>query len=501
MKKQLFAKKNNSNDSRGKKKSISKVSSSKKSLKKSFLKPTLMANKLSTTIQGLTQVKPSQGKKVKSKNLSLFKKYLNPMNKKLLLSSDRNQSNTQDEGSVQLKRPDKKSKRQQRVFKKKKTVNYTTIRKQLPSFEHSVESASSGIRILKYPKPNKNSTISSNSGSMIMLSNIKANKKNMNTKSQNYSIFKNNSKDSKIIRMSLKDSKANNKSKQLKTSKKGKISKYVIDLFKTNPARSSRIDNSGSKEYSSNREDIKTVSSNKSKSSERKGTTSAKGDVFPMPPGKALKLFMQSKLTTYEHSEILDYEQVYFIGNAEKKIDGTKNKKANCGYDDEMGHYNLTMHDHIAFRYEILNLIGQGSFGRVLTVLDHKTNKTIALKIIRNKKKFEYQAGIEIKVLKDIKNNDLHDKSNIIKLSDNFIFRNHICMTFAKYSINLYELIKLNHMAGFPLDIIRRFAVQILQGLRFLKKRSIIHCDLKPENIILKRKNKSGIKIIDLGSS
>ena len=29
----------------------------------------------------------------------------------------------------------------------------------------------------------------------------------------------------------------------------------------------------------------------------------------------------------------------------------------------------------------------------------------------------------------------------------------------------------------------------------------IIHCDLKPENILLKEENKSGIKIIDFGSS
>jgi hypothetical protein len=88
---------------------------------------------------------------VKNKNLSLFKKYLNPFNKNSLLSSDGGKSHTRDEGSLNMKKIDKKSKRQ-KVFKKKKIVNYTTIRKQLPSFEHSVESASSGIRILKYPK-------------------------------------------------------------------------------------------------------------------------------------------------------------------------------------------------------------------------------------------------------------------------------------------------------------------------------------------------------------
>ena len=35
----------------------------------------------------------------------------------------------------------------------------------------------------------------------------------------------------------------------------------------------------------------------------------------------------------------------------------------------------------------------------------------------------------------------------------------------------------------------------------FLEREGIIHCDLKPENILLKEANKSGIKIIDFGSS
>jgi dual specificity tyrosine-phosphorylation-regulated kinase 2/3/4 len=40
-----------------------------------------------------------------------------------------------------------------------------------------------------------------------------------------------------------------------------------------------------------------------------------------------------------------------------------------------------------------------------------------------------------------------------------------------------------------------------LYALKYLKEHEVIHCDLKPENILLKDPTKSGIKIIDFGSS
>ncbi|CAD8094829.1 unnamed protein product [Paramecium primaurelia] len=74
-------------------------------------------------------------------------------------------------------------------------------------------------------------------------------------------------------------------------------------------------------------------------------------------------------------------------------------------------------------------------------------------------------------------------------------------MVFELLSCNLYEFLAINDFQGFELDLVRRFAIQILQALLYLSECNIIHCDLKPENILLKDISRSGIKIIDFGSS
>ena len=85
-------------------------------------------------------------------------------------------------------------------------------------------------------------------------------------------------------------------------------------------------------------------------------------------------------------------------------------------------------------------------------------------------------------------------------MKSSFVFRGHSCITFEILHKNLYEFLKEHQFSGFSHDLIRRFAIQILQSLTFFKKNAIIHCDLKPENILLKEENKSGIRVIDVGS-
>jgi dual specificity tyrosine-phosphorylation-regulated kinase 2/3/4 len=64
----------------------------------------------------------------------------------------------------------------------------------------------------------------------------------------------------------------------------------------------------------------------------------------------------------------------------------------------------------------------------------------------------------------------------------------------------LYDYLQLINFQGLPVKIIQSIALQTLSGLLFLHKNHIIHCDLKPENIVLINPKKSAVKIIDFGS-
>lgn len=56
-------------------------------------------------------------------------------------------------------------------------------------------------------------------------------------------------------------------------------------------------------------------------------------------------------------------------------------------YDDENGSYLKCVHDHLMYRYEVLEVLGKGSFGQVVKAIDYKTGQNVAVKIIRNKKR------------------------------------------------------------------------------------------------------------------
>lgn len=160
-----------------------------------------------------------------------------------------------------------------------------------------------------------------------------------------------------------------------------------------------------------------------------------------------------SRLTDYERQEIDKYPEIWFLGLDACKINAKPGTALNSGYDDDNGSYNKVsiddtifffkiqslsvfflclqiIHDHISYRYEILEVIGKGSFGQVVRALDYKTNKPVAIKIIRNKKRFHHQALVEVRILDELRKKDPNNEHNVIHMLDYFYFRNHLCISF-----------------------------------------------------------------------
>ncbi|KIW03554.1 uncharacterized protein PV09_05314 [Verruconis gallopava] len=208
-------------------------------------------------------------------------------------------------------------------------------------------------------------------------------------------------------------------------------------------------------------------------------------------------------LNIFERGEIIDYKEVYFYGtkNARKHVGDLNHATNNFGYDDDRGDYNIVLGDHLAYRYEVVDMLGKGSFGQVVRCIDHKTGMLVAIKIIRNKKRFHQQALVEVNILQKLREWDPDNKHSMINFTQSFYFRGHLCISTELLGMNLYEFIKAYEFKGFPLPLIRRFTKQMLSSLCLLKSKRVIHCDLKPENILLAHPMHSEIKVIDFGSS
>lgn len=219
-------------------------------------------------------------------------------------------------------------------------------------------------------------------------------------------------------------------------------------------------------------------------------------------PAMALRAYGRL-MTQYEKGEVLQFQEVWFAGRpGVQKVQGSAQRvETNCGYDDARGDYLAVVGDHVAFRYEVLGTLGRGSFGQVLRCRDHATGATIALKIIRNKRRFQRQAQVEASILATLGGCDPGGTAGIVRMLDSFTFRSHLCITFELLSVNLYDHIKAGGFVGCSPALVRVIARQVLGTLCFLREMNIIHCDLKPENILLTCRGASTVKVIDFGSS
>ncbi|KAK4051933.1 serine threonine protein kinase CMGC group [Microbotryomycetes sp. JL201] len=178
--------------------------------------------------------------------------------------------------------------------------------------------------------------------------------------------------------------------------------------------------------------------------------------------------------------------------HADQAQDTRASQKAKVADDDAIcdkdGHYIVRPETLLSGEYRIIKQLGQGTFGKVVAAEHIKTRQHVAIKIIRNVDKYREAAKMEIAVLKKLEKGD-----------------------------SVFDFLKENSYAPFPLSHVQSFARQLLSSVAFVHRMQFIHTDLKPENILLedgradivpakRHKNRkilknTSIRLIDFGSA
>jgi len=150
--------------------------------------------------------------------------------------------------------------------------------------------------------------------------------------------------------------------------------------------------------------------------------------------------------------------------------------------------------------FEILNLLGEGYFGKVYKVVSNKSNKIYAMKVLNtdkltNEKELKLSLN-EITYLKQlnhphvIKYYKSFENKNLIIIILDFINNGNI----SKF-IESYQILNKN----IPEEIVWNLLLQSMSGLRYIHSKGLIHRDIKSDNIFLD--NNLKIIIGDLGVS
>ncbi|KAM0675827.1 dual specificity protein kinase yak1 [Gurleya vavrai] len=149
-------------------------------------------------------------------------------------------------------------------------------------------------------------------------------------------------------------------------------------------------------------------------------------------------------------------------------------------------------------KYTVIKCLGTGSYGQVFKIKDSEDN-VFALKIFKNKRSYYYHGLSEAYFLEKIKNSS--DSYLFVEMIDNFVYKNHFCIRQEILGKNLYEILKITKFKGFDHTVTKKIGFQILLGLKALRKMNMVHCDIKPENILISDLENLQIKIIDFGNA
>jgi serine/threonine protein kinase len=147
----------------------------------------------------------------------------------------------------------------------------------------------------------------------------------------------------------------------------------------------------------------------------------------------------------------------------------------------------LVLHDHLAFRYELTEILGAGGFGNVYKALDHKDNKEVALKVSANGQ--EKYLKTEYDSMMSVHRRDFGQEMNVFKKYvmkplDWFEYRSLAVMALPLMKGDLHNDLA-SRSTYISYERFRTLAHRILLGMKLIEKAGFVHCDLKVQNILV----------------
>lgn len=149
--------------------------------------------------------------------------------------------------------------------------------------------------------------------------------------------------------------------------------------------------------------------------------------------------------------------------------------------------------------YLVEEKMGEGSFGKVVRCKNLNTDEIRAIKVL----KLNTNAGTaEEKALTAIRQLDA-DKTNLIKFYEGFTYKGRKCLVFEFLSESLFDLLEDRNLHPLHVSEIRVITQQLLVALDALKSIGIVHCDIRPDNIMLvnHKSQPFKVKLIDFGNA
>lgn len=151
-------------------------------------------------------------------------------------------------------------------------------------------------------------------------------------------------------------------------------------------------------------------------------------------------------------------------------------------------------------KYDILEKIGEGAYGRIYRARDKDDGKVVVLKTVRLEgldQREQTDALNEIRVMERI------DHPNIVKFYDTFLDGENGIVTVMEYLSggDLSSVISNHRKAGKYLseNNLWRYCIEMSLGFNYLHNMGIIHRDIKPSNIIINNPTENKLKIADFG--